>query len=79
MICLICNKEIKNNQALSKHLLSIHKITQQHYYDKYYKKPNEGICLTCGKTTWFMGISKGYQKHCCAKCAQNDPNVQKCI
>lgn len=44
------------------------------YYDKYIRPPNVGICI-CGKETPFLSLSKGYQKHCCASCAQKDPNV----
>ena len=75
MICQICKKEIKSNQALSKHIKNKHDINQQYYYDLYLKKENENICSTCGKITPFLCMSKGYQKHCCAKCAQQDPNV----
>lgn len=75
MNCIICGKEIKSGCALSKHINSKHNITTKEYYDHYYKKLNEGICPTCGKSTPFLKFSKGYQKHCSAKCAQNDKNV----
>ena len=75
MICKICKKEIKSNQALSKHIKNKHDINQKQYYDKFYKKSDEGFCNTCGKITPFLGLSKGYQKHCCSKCAQIDPQV----
>jgi len=75
MICQICKKEIKSYQALSKHIKNKHDMNSQYYYDLYLKKENEGICSTCRKITSFLRMSKGYQKHCCAKCAQIDPNV----
>lgn len=74
-ICEICKKQIKSSCALSKHIHSIHTLLPQQYYDMFYKKDNEGICPTCGKNTPFLKISKGYQKHCSSKCAQNDLQV----
>ena len=73
--CIICKKECKSGAAFSKHIHSKHNITSKDYYDKYLKQENEGICLVCNKNTPFLSINKGYQKHCCAKCAQIDPNV----
>ena len=75
VICKICNKEFNSLQGLSKHIHYKHKIEAKQYYDTYNKKDNtEGLCLTCNKITPFLGLSKGYQKHCSAKCAQCDPN-----
>ena len=79
MKCLICNKEYKNNQALARHITTEHKITTKEYYDKYLKKDGEGICPICGKETPFLKLSKGYQKHCSCKCAQNNPKVNNFI
>ena len=71
MICNICNKEFK---SISRHI-KLHNITAKEYYDRYIKKIDEGICPVCEKETPFLSFSKGYQTHCCAKCAQNDENV----
>ena len=73
MKCLICNKEFNSYQGLSKHITTKHNFSKQDYYDKYYKQSDEGFCITCGKATIFLSISKGYQKHCSCKCAQKDP------
>lgn len=75
MKCLICNKDISSGCAFSKHIHKTHNILPKEYYDKYLKKENEGICPVCGKETPFLKISKGYQKHCSANCAQNDLQV----
>lgn len=77
MICKICGKTVNNFQGLSKHITSIHHIkNKQVYYDKYLKvSDDEGFCLTCGKPTLFIGISKGYKKHCNSRCAQLDVNT----
>ena len=74
--CLICNSDIVKGHSFSKHLSKIHNVSIKQYYDDYLKKENEGICTTCGKETPFLNIHIGYQKHCSAKCAQNDPQVK---
>lgn len=70
--CKICGKQFK---VLNSHLRCTHSITAKEYYDKYIKKDGEGICLTCGKNTTFVSLSKGYREHCCNRCAQLDTNV----
>ena len=75
MNCKICNINFIDNRLFLKHIRKEHKIEVKEYYDTYIKKPNEGICI-CGKETPFLSIYKGYQKHCSAKCAQNDPQVK---
>lgn len=70
MICLICNRDFRNAQGLSKHIKICHKLTAKQYYDMYVKS-NDNKCPICGKETPFLSITKGYQKHCSAKCAQN--------
>jgi len=42
--CEICGREFELNRSLSSHVIT-HKITIQEYYDKYFKTPEEGICL----------------------------------
>lgn len=75
MKCEICNKELKTFQGLAKHISTNHNITTKEYYDKFLKKKDEGICPVCRKSTPFLKLSKGYQKHCCARCAQLNPNT----
>lgn len=75
MICEICKKEYNSNSSLSKHITKDHNISKQEYYDKYYKKENAGICLTCGQPTRFNNIILGYFLHCSAKCSRHDPEV----
>lgn len=70
--CKICNKEFDNLINLSKHLKS-HKITTKEYYDDYMRKKDEGYCNMCHKETRFMGLTKGYLKHCSNKCQIDDP------
>ena len=76
MKCIICEKDIKSNGALSKHIHCSHKISSEDYYNMYLKKDVDyDYCKTCGKKTSFVSISVGYKKHCNAKCAQLDPLV----
>lgn len=41
------------------------------------KKPNDGICASCGKPTKFINLKHGYLKHCCYKCSNNDVEDNK--
>lgn len=75
MKCNICNQELKTCQGLSKHISTRHDMTAKYYYDTYIRPPNVGIC-TCGKPTPFLNLGKGYQKHCCYRCAQLDPETK---
>ena len=72
--CIICNKKCNR---LGRHVLLAHNLKAIEYYDKYLKKPNEDICPMCGKKTPFLGISAGYQKHCCARCGLDDPETRE--
>ncbi len=61
------------------HLKTVHnlEIEEKDYYDMYYKKEDEGICLTCGKETKFLGMNKGYNKFCSNYCVGTNKDVQK--
>lgn len=63
--CKICGKEFDSLKGLSNHILRIHKISIQSYYDRYNSK---GICLVCGKPTKFKNLNYGYNKTCCIEC-----------
>ncbi len=69
-ICKICGTECKMS-GLGVHLFHKHNLTCKDYYDKFIKKPNEGICEVCGKPTTFRKINQGYNKHCCHACASS--------
>lgn len=78
MNCLICGKKYKNKNALGKHLYYSHNIHTKEYYDKYIRKPGEGICPACGKETTFRG-DWSYLKFCSHKCASQNSvwNIDK--
>lgn len=78
MICKICDKSC-TGAGFSKHIHSKHNVLPKDYYDKYLKIENEGICPVCGNETPFLNLSKGYQKHCSCKCAQNNAEVANCF
>lgn len=44
------------------------------FYNHIDKRP---VCKICGKPVKFFGYSKGFGVYCCAKCAQNDPDVRQ--
>jgi len=89
--CIHCLPDIINNsiqckicglnttiRALGNHLYHSHKnITLKEYYDKYLRKPNEGICVVCGKETKFLGITRGYNRTCSIHCKNLDPITQE--
>lgn len=68
--CGICNRPFSTYTGLSHHLGQEHKgITRKEYYDRFLKKPGEGICARCGKPTKFSDrLNRGYYAHCSQKC-----------
>lgn len=72
--CKICNEYCKP-LGFPSHTRHKHNLSVKEYYDKYLRKPNEGLCVTCGKETPFIGITRGYRVHCSEKCSMNDPKV----
>jgi len=76
MKCCVCDREFESYLALATHVGHSHKnLTIKGYYDRYIKNDsNEGLCY-CGKDTKFMGINKGYCKHCSTRCSTRDKEV----
>lgn len=73
--CLICNNKFIGNRGLITHLRYEHKITPKEYYDKFFKKENEGICY-CGNKTKFKKLSLGYYVFCSTKCTNNNKEIK---
>lgn len=66
MNCLICNKEFKTLQGLSRHLGRGHpQISIKDYYLKYLGKME--YCGYCGSECKFIGLTGGFKKTCCSK------------
>jgi len=74
--CKICGREFKNFVGLVSHIQT-HKISSKEYYDLYLKKENEGLCLECGKETYFKNINKGYCKYCCYRCVYDSKEIKE--
>lgn len=77
MICQICGKECDGSQGLTSHASKAHGMTSKEYYDRFIKKPGEGICPICGKPTNFIKFGRGYSKHCNYSCSSTDPVTNK--
>lgn len=67
----VFSAESKNKaaQIFQKHIREAHNLQPKDYYDKYIRKPDEGICENCGKETNFVKMSLGYNKYCCRECS----------
>lgn len=68
--CLICEQE-SSPKSFHSHLKHKHNMTTKEYYDKFLKTEGDGICLTCGTETKFLGILRGYRKFCPNKACIN--------
>ena len=70
MKCLICNMDVELDNAnfVVLHIKKIHGMTSQEYYDTYFKKEGEGICLQCPNPTSFKSIGAGYSTYCSKAC-----------
>jgi len=78
--CKVCGEKtiyVKNLPFLLNHIGKIHKMTNQEYYDCYFKKEKEGVCESCGKETKFIKFSNGYRRYCSQKCSTNSPSTHK--
>lgn len=73
--CAICECVFKNATALIAHTCIKHKLNSKEYYDKYLRKPGEGICPICGKSTRYTRLSTGYKKFCSIKCSRQSEEV----
>lgn len=72
--CGLCNQSFKDYTGLSHHLGQSHKgFTRKEYYDRFLKKPGDGVCILCGGPTKFSDrLNRGYFTHCSKKCTAND-------
>lgn len=73
--CRICKKEYQLCR-ISTHLHCKHSINLKNYYDTYFKKDDEGLCLVCGKETRFKSFKEGYFKYH-VECVAKDKSVQQ--
>lgn len=79
-LCRICDAELKNIWAFLSHLRWWHTgVSTKDYYDRFFKKIDDGICKTsdCSNKCNFYNLTKGYHEHCSRECTQKDPGVNK--
>lgn len=70
IICKKCNLICYNYQTFSKHLKKEHNLSIKQYYNIYFKKSDEGICIVCNRSSdRFISFEKGYSNTCCRSCA----------
>lgn len=72
-LCELCKFNIagSTNQILMRRFyyhIKKHGFTPQDYYDKFERKPDDGVCPICGKPTEFISITEGYRKYCSPQC-----------
>lgn len=79
--CKLCNnEEFIYMRGLSNHIKDFHNMTSQEYYDMFYKKDGEGICLVCKiNPTNFHNLSLGYYKTCGRGCANNTESHKESV
>lgn len=70
--CRICGRTFRGLAYLGGHIRRTHKMSRKIYYDRFYKKDGEGVCLRCGKDTGFEKLSLGYNRYCSRQCANSD-------
>lgn len=66
--CQLCGREFAKLKGLARHIIAMHDISPQEYYDIYMKQDEEGICKNCGKTTYFQNFTLGYSEFCNKAC-----------
>lgn len=70
-VCKICGKSFEHHTKYGLHIKRDHGFNNvREYYDKFFKKENEGKCAICGKPTKFDGVTKGYKETCSVSCAR---------
>ena len=70
-ICKECGIDIRSIRGLAQHV-KFHGLSSKEYYDKFYRKDNEGFCKEHGNQTRWINLSKGYLKHCSLACGASE-------
>jgi hypothetical protein len=74
LVCKICGRKCKNYKSITSHIRQTHLVSPKEYYDKYFKKNDEGLCANplCKNKTNYSGFRDGYYNFCGQKCLNND-------
>lgn len=65
--CKICNKSIKNNTGLAKHIRSHGYFVIKDYYTEFISP--QKFCIVCGAETKFMTLKDGFRDTCGISCS----------
>jgi len=79
IFCEICQNRTNQNELgkfTKHHLIKYHNITSKEYYDLFYKKEIDGICKTCGNSTNFRSMKKGYADFCSNACVLKNKEIK---
>jgi len=71
--CIDCGYECAI-RYLGTHLKKTHSTNLRQYYDKHFKKENEGSCCICGNSTRFNSLKDGYSNTCSKFCSNKYRN-----
>lgn len=66
--CKECGQEFTKIDCVTRHAKMVHKMDPKAYYDKWFKKEDEGICKCCGTETKYWNLEHGYREFCSRKC-----------
>lgn len=69
-ICKVCGAEFNDPNQFAQHIKKIHNLGMKDYYDKYIRKPGEGICPVCKNPTKYKSVGQGYAQYCSSSCAR---------
>lgn len=73
-VCSLCGMLCSGFPGLATHVVNIHKMSSEDYYNEYLvKDPSAGTCPLCSKPTRFDSMGRGYVRYCGRKCAANSP------
>lgn len=77
-VCKFCQKTFSNVTKLVSHLThpkSPCKTSIKEYYDRFFRLPDEGVCIYCGRETAFGSLVKGYPFSVCKYCKNKKPET----
>lgn len=66
--CKECGQEFTKIDCVTRHVKLVHKMEPKAYYDKWFKKEDEGICKCCSAETKYWNLEHGYREFCSRKC-----------
>lgn len=77
VVCKICGKKYSAIAGMITHIRYSHKLSSKQYYDKYFKKTNDGVCIQCNEPTDYYSMTVGYNKYCNRSCGYKSDDRKK--